>query len=516
MKVNMVFKNGKCLSMDENKIYDWVAIDGDKIVAVGMGETYEDLICESTTVIDAEGNTVMPGFIDSHFHMVQTALNGLSVDLSKARTFDDIADLIIESGNKNPEMSIQGIRLDKSKLKEKRLPTRQEIDRFWNNSAVWLNTYDYLVSALNTYGLLYYKIPFTQIGVQFDEKNMPSGIFKDNANVLLRANILNELDDFYRMEALETLIPKIAEQGLTTVNAMEGGRVYSDKDAEFINNVIRSNKLYVDMELFFQTLDFDSIQRMGLKRIGGCMYVDGTFSSHTAAISFDYFDAPGEKGILKFTQDKLDWFVEQCYHRNYQLALYTLGDRAIDMSIKAHKKAAEITGNTSLRHRLEHVELPTDQHIQSAKELGLIFSMQPSYEYTWGGEGKMYAERLGDKYKLTNPFRQILDGGVKICGGTDSDTTELNYLLGIHSAVNHPVKCHQVSIMDAIRMFTCHGAYAINQENIKGYLEKGYLADIVLLDHDILKSPKAQIKDIKVKMTVKSGKIVYSHNKFMC
>lgn len=248
MEASVIIKNGKCLSMDHDRIYDWLVITGDRITACGWGDDWENFHAEQ--VIDAGHNSVLPGFIDSHFHMVQTSLNRQYIDLSQAESFDDIADLIRTEGEKNPEMSIQGIRIDEDNLKEKRLPNRQELDKMWNNSALWLNTYDYLTSALNTYGMLYYRIPFNQVGVEFDDKNMPTGIFRKNANDMLRANILNDTDDFFRLDALKQLMPILAAQGLTTANAMEGGKVYSDRDAEFINDTIKNKRVYLDMELF--------------------------------------------------------------------------------------------------------------------------------------------------------------------------------------------------------------------------------------------------------------------------
>lgn len=513
MNASMLIVNGACLTMDGDRVFDWLALAGDRIIAAGHGTDYEGTVI-AEQVIDAKGCTVLPGFIDSHFHMVQTALDRLFVDLSQARSFDDIADLIKAAGRKNPEINIQAIRIDESKLKEGRLPDRQELDRMWNDTAVWLNTFDYLTSALNTYGLLYYKIPFNQVGVEHDEKNMPTGIFRKSANDMLRANILNNTNDFYRLDALRQLMPGLAAQGLTTANAMEGGKVYSDRDAEFINDTIKNKRVYLDMVLFFQTLDLDRIQRMGLTRVGGSLYVDGTFSSKNAAISFDYIDSPGERGTLYFTQENLDRFVEECYDRNYQLALYTIGDRAIDMALSAHERAAGLTGNTSLRHRLEHAELATPEHIRRAAELGMIFSMQPAFEAQWGGGHKLYAKRLGEKYKLTNPFRQILDGGVKICGGSDSDTTEINYIHAIHSAVNHPVECHRVQRMEAIRMFTADGAYAIGKEHEKGMLREGFLADIIILNGDILSCTNEELKNLKVTATIKSGTLVYREGRF--
>ncbi len=166
------------------------------------------------------------------------------------------------------------------------------------------------------------------------------------------------------------------------------------------------------------------------------------------------------------------------------------GNRSIEQAISAHEYALDRTGNAGLRHRLEHVELPTGNHIERAKELGLVFSMSPTYEYIWGGPGKMNWDRLGENYRLTNPFREIIDEGVVVCGGSDCDVTPADPLLGIYAAVNHPVENHRVDIYNAIKMFTCNGAYGIFEERRKGCLEPGKLADIVILDKDILKVKK--------------------------
>lgn len=122
----------------------------------------------------------------------------------------------------------------------------------------------------------------------------------------------------------------------------------------------------------------------------------------------------------------------------------------------------------------------------------------------------MYSQRLGKKYVETNKFREIIDGGLILCGGSDSDVCDYNPFVGIHSAVNHPVKKHRISLYEAIKMYTLNGAYAIFEENNKGSLEIGKLADIIILDTDIFKIDTENIDKVKVLCTIKSGKILYN------
>ncbi len=508
MRKNIVIFNARCLSMADDTKYEWIVIRDQNIYDMGRGEGYKKYAAKAGTVIDARGGTVLPGFIDSHFHVVQAALNSKSLDLSRAGSFRDIGALVSDAAKAAPKKDIRGIGLDAQNLKEGRLPDRTVIDKYCKDVPVFINSVEYQTSVLNTYALLYYKIPFTLEGIDFDENQVPTGIITHYANVLLRENVLRAIPNSARIEAVKEFLESVVAKGITTVNAMEGGRLYCDKDAEFIYE--SRDKLAVDVALFYSTMDVVKIKEMQLSRIGGCLYVDGTFGARTSALSFEYNDCAGNMGGLNFTQKEMNQFILECYKNKLQSALYTIGDRAIEQALTAHEYALEKTGNTGLRHRLEHVELPTLDHIRRAKKLGLVFSMSPTYEYTWGGPNKLYYERLGENYKRTNPFNRIIEEGVIICGGSDCDVTPADPLLGIHSAVNHPVEAHRVSVYEAVRMFTCNGAYGIFEEDKKGTLETGKLADIVILDRDILATEKEKIKDIKVMATIKNGQILHN------
>jgi hypothetical protein len=509
MCADILIKNGRCMTMKDRKIVEWIAIEKNRIIAIGNGTEYESFVGNDTVVFDVCGNTVLPGFIDSHFHVVQTALDSVSLDLSKVKTHVEMGEKIREASKSFMGDYIRGIRVSEGQFQEKVYPGRVLIDKYCNNVPVVLNSLEYQVSILNTCAMLYFKIPFTAEGIEMDSKQMPTGLFRKQANAILRTNILKNISDNTRKVAVSEIMSTLLMNGITTVNAMEGGFMYSDKDAEFVFE--HGSEFPIDMVLFYQTMDIDKIKAMDLRRLGGCLYIDGTFGARTAALSFEYADCPGTMGSLRLSQQELNDFVIRCYKNNLQLALYTIGDRAIELALNAHENALYQTGITGLRHRLEHAELVTGKQIKRAKDLNIILSMQPTYETYWGGNGKMYEQRLGENYMRTNPFKEITENGVIICGGSDSDVTEPKPLLGIHSAVNHPVSEHSVDLYEALEMFTCNGAYGIFEENIKGTLEIGKLADIVILDRDILLTPLNQIKKTKVCVTIKSGEILYNN-----
>lgn len=509
MLADILIKNAKCMTMENRQVVDWVAIQKNRIMAIGYGTDYEKILGKDTVVLDAKGKTVLPGFIDSHFHVVQTALNSISLDLSDVKTHEELGERIKEASKSFSGNYIRGIHINENQFKEKRFPGRVLLDKYCNDIPVMINSYEYQVSILNTCAMLYFKIPFTAEGIEINEKQMPTGIFRKQANAILRTNILKNISVNVRKEAVSGIMATLLMNGITTVNAMEGGYMYSDKDADFLYE--HGKDFPIDMVLFYQSMDIEKIKAMGLKRIGGCLYIDGTFGARTAALSFEYADCPGTMGSLRLTQQEVNDFVLQCYKNDLQLALYTIGDRAIEVALNAHENAFYQTGKKGLRHRLEHAELVRETQIKRARDLGIIFSMQPTYETYWGGQGKMYEQRLGNKYVHTNPFKKIIENDVIICGGSDSDITEPKPLLGIYSAVNHPVKEHRVDIYDALKMFTCNGAYGIFEEYEKGTLMVGKLADIVILDQDILSVPLEQIDKIKVCATIKSGEILFNN-----
>lgn len=508
MKAEKIIYNGKCLDVVEETINDWIAINGKTIIATGTGDEYIQLKDINTTMINAHGKSVLPGFIDSHFHLLQTAMNSDFVNLSKVSNYGDIGNMIKEYARQNLDKEIFCFRLDEGFLKEGKYPDRKTLDQISGDKVLWISNIDYQVSMLNTYGLLFYKIPYRLQGIESDSDGVATGIFRGSANAALRTNILNKYEDRRRMQNVTKLIPTILSNGITSINAMEGGYMYSDKDATFVYE--NCDTFPIDVFLFYQTHDLDQIQEMGLSRVGGSLYIDGTMGARTAALSFEYNDKPGHMGRLLFSQDEINEFVLKCYERNLQLSLYTIGDRAIELVLNAHEYAIQKSGVRGLRHRLEHVELATKDQIQKASDLGLIFSMNPTYELYWGGKGKMYEDRLGEKYVRTNRFRDILDAGVKICAGSDSDVCEMNPFLGIHSVVNHPVKSSRGNIFEAIRMYTSNSAYAIFEESMRGNIKEGMLADLIILNQNILTTPSDMIKDIKVDMTIKSGDILFN------
>lgn len=508
MENNLIIINGRCLTMDENKEADWIATEDGKIAAIGRGDGYKAFLHENTQLVDAKGRTVLPGFIDNHFHLVKGAIFSSFINVSEARNFDEIGEILREGRKKSgedysPEYPLMAFGVEPEKLKEGRYPNREDLDRFISDVPMVLYTPDYHIMMLNTCAILTFQIPYMLQGVSMDEKGIPDGIFSKLAAARLEEHILKKYQQKAIIKKINDFVPDILSNGITTVTAMEGSNYITgfekEREAELVLKI--AGDIPLSTELFYQTTDVNLVKEKGLKRFGGALYLDGTLGSWTAVNSFPYADKKEQKPGLFIKQEYIDKLVEKSCENELQLSFDAIGDMAVEAAISAFEKCKERFDVKKLRPRIEHCELIRDDQMERAAELGIIVSAQPGYEGKWGGEGGMYAERLGENYKKTNPFREMKDRGIVLCGGSDYNINPLNPMVGVYHAMNHPVKEHSLTLEEALRMYTIDGAFALGMEKERGSLTPGKKGDIVILN------------DSTAAMTIREGEIMYDGTK---
>jgi len=509
-KIDLIVYNGTVLTIDDNNtICNWIAVSQGKIMDLGDDEGYKKYLKEANEVLNLNGKTVLPGFYDSHVHLVQTGLNMLDVDLSNVKNINELLGLIEKKAQNTPSGElIRGIGFDELRLEEQRMPTRYELDDCAPNNPVWINRVEYHTSVVNSLALHQLSLPYNLEGIVRDERNLPIGLLTGKASALVRNQIFNTIPDQTRLKGINEALNKAVENGITTLNAMEGGFTFHDKDAELI---FKNKEVFpIDVVLYYQTVNVEKILNKKLSRIGGCIFLDGSFGSRTAALTEPYSDDFSTGGVLYFSQEDLNEFVLNAHINRLQVTVHAIGTRAIEQILNAYEYAQSIYPREDHRHRIEHFELPREDHIERAAQLGLILCMQPAYEYFWGNPGGMYETRLGpERSRKTNPLKKILEKGITVTGGSDSDVTPMNPILGIHTAVNHPKEEYAVDIMQALKFYTINGAKAVFEEKQKGSIEVGKLGDLVILDQNPLNINKARIKDINVMATIKEGNILF-------
>ena len=510
MVPDKVLYNGTIITLeDSNPRVEALAIRDGEIIALGSNEEILALSEPREGSIDLKGKTVVPGFTDAHVHFMATGLNMLGIKLNQANSVEEVLEKIKEGVERlEPGQLVLASGLDTNNFEEERYPTLQELDRIAPDNPVFINRVDSHSCFVNSQTIDLIKLPIDMQGVETNQDGQPNGFMRKKANSFVRNKVLGIIPEKRRIKAARVAAKEALKVGITTVHALEGGPLFNYKDVKTLINI--EDQLPIHLVIWHQTMDMDQIEKEGLIRVGGCIVLDGSFTSRTAAINEDYSDDPGNNGVLYYDQETVDKFVERAHKSGVQISVHVLGERAIDQILTAYQKAFDKYPRQGVRHRLEHFELPSQEQIEWAADLGIILSMQPAFEYYWGGSG-MYGSRLGKERALrTNPFRSIVDAGGTIIGGSDSDVTEMNPLVGIQGAITHSNPEQRLTPKEALRLFTINPAYSVFEETLRGTIKVGKYADLTVLDQNPLEINPENIDQIKVEMTICEGEIAYS------
>jgi predicted amidohydrolase YtcJ len=507
MKHRLLLKNAHVLTMDHhNTTADSLLIEGQRIAALGSFSEVSAYGGLGADVLDLNGKTVLPGFIDSHVHLIMTGVRHQQLQLQETRSFDEIFDKIRSWDKEHPgDDWICGWLVNDAKLKEKRMPEAKDLDRAGVSRPVWIVRADGNTSAVNTPGLHQLDFSLDDFSVIKDASGNPTGLFKVPSNFAVRLQMLNSVSPEIKAAALEWVAHQALNRGVTSVHAME----YLD-DIRIMGGVLAS--LPIRVEIYARSDDLTQILNLDLKTIGGDVLLDGTLPSHTAALSIPYADQPSEKGILYYGEkrDALLELMKKARAAGLQSAFHAIGDRGIAMALEILD--VSFGNKLPIRHRIEHYTVPNREQVTRTAELGIMVSLVPAAIHHNCREGGAYVRRLGpERVKRVIPLREIFDEGVLAGGSSDSPISEINPIFGIHSAVNAPYEAQRIEPKEALEMFTINNAKLAFKEEEVGSIEVGKYADLVVLQDDPLTIARDQIQDIEVVMTLVGGEIKYKN-----
>jgi len=267
--------------------------------------------------------------------------------------------------------------------------------------------------------------------------------------------------------------------------------------------LIPANQLVHATSLGLRSGFGDAMLRIGAVKI----FTDGSLGARTAALEEPYSDDPTTQGVAIYTRERLNDLVAEAHRSDLQTAIHAIGDRAIRMAIDAIENAGQLFPAKNLRHRIEHASVLTEDLIQRMKELEVFAVVQPHFIVSdyW------VHERLGRKRsELTYAFKSLLRYGVNVVGSSDCPVEPLAPLSGIAAAIHRPGSKEALSLEQAIELYTRSAAYASFEENWKGTIEPGKLADLVVLEKDPRKVPPEMIQEIKVLATIVGGRTQYA------
>jgi predicted amidohydrolase YtcJ len=505
-------------------------VKGNRIIYVGSSAAALAYADEKSRLVDLNGRSLIPGFIDSHLHTAVLGANTLAIDCRspKVSSIEDIKNLVKEVAKITPKGQwIRGWGYDHSKLKEKRHPNKWDLDQVAPNHPVILTRVCAHISAHNSNSLALSGFtddsPDPEGGVLDRENGFITGVLRENAHMLaLKTAQLSKEELINAMSAANDLLIK---EGITTVHDSGG---YGSIQMGAIQEAVKQNKLqlriYTMIFSFVENLKFvNDYLKVGIHtgfgdekyKLGPIkLMIDGSSSGPTAATLEPYAVNPRNSGILSMTQEQVDDIIIKSHSLGWQVTSHAVGDRAVTMIVDAIEKALIRYPRKDHRHRIEHCAMINDNLLQRIKKLGIIPIPNPIFLYEFG-DGYMVNYGKERAYKMF-ANKSYIEKGIIAAGSSDCPITFSNPLLNIHLAVNRETQKGQIINPDerittkqALRIFTANGAYASFDEDIKGSIQVGKLADLVVLSESLLDVPPEKIKDISVDMTIIDGKIVY-------
>jgi len=502
-----------------------VIIAGSKIVKVGPAAEID--IPDDAEVIDAKGNTVIPGFIDAHTHFILMGVRSLTtLDLSNTKSIAEVVEQVRARLTDLPEGTwLIGHGWDESGWPEKRYPNKKDLDPISPDNPVVLTPYYGHMVSVNTNALKLAEIdgetpdpPGGEIDRDPDTDE-PTGILRDQAITLIDA-VKPPTTKEESLKGLQKACEIALSWGCTSIHELGvdaiGLSTYQKARDEGLLNV----RAYVMPTARADERMIDALETIGLRtgfgdeflRIGSVkIYIDGSMGARTAVFSEPYVDDPKTTGLFAITPEELHRRVSKAHRAGLQVAIHSIGDRAIDESLKAIEAALEEHPREDHRHRIEHCEVLRKDQIPRIRALGVVPSMQPNFAGEWGQPGGMYEQRLGpQRLRLTNPYRSLLDEEIRVAFGSDCGYCPpwpFNPLYGLWAAVNNPIHESRITLEEAVRCYTLDAAHASFEEDIKGSIEPEKLADIAILSEDLNSIPPEDIKDVRVDLTMIDGKV---------
>lgn len=525
---DLVVLNGNIITVDDkNPKTEALAVKDEKFVAVGVASQIKELIGKDTKVIDVQRKTVLPGFIDAHTHPIQGGRMLLQVDCTSAKTISDVMNALRERAKTTPKGSwIAGSECENLELAEKKRLTRWILDEVSREHPIHLKHMGFHIGVVNSKALEIAGITKdtpNPSGGEFDrdENGELTGVCRESANFMFIFTPPTIIPPPTREEDKKVLHLKCEEYlsvGITSfADALVGPReimIYQDALEEGllpirVYMIVSIENLQCLKELKLRTgFGNDRLKLGGIK-----MFVDGSIWTKGAYMYEPYEGEPDNYGIA-MEQEELDNKVFEVHEAGFQLAPHANGDRAIDMLLDSYEKALTRLPRENHRHRIEHCTVVNSRILKRIKELGIVV-IPHSYIYQHEERVVRWKE-FGNTVSRMFAHRSFLDYGIPVAGNSDAVTAFVNPMLGFQSMVTRKTKdgevlgpSQRISVEEAIRTYTLGGAYASFEENIKGSIEVGKLADFVILSHDPTKVDPDTIKDIEVEKTIVGGKVMY-------
>jgi predicted amidohydrolase YtcJ len=545
-KAEKIFINGKIITVDAaNTVVQAVAVSNGKILAVGSTQNILKLKGPNTTVVDLGGKTLTPGFIDGHSHFMSLGrANTADVSPPPVGGVRNIAELVatLQAFKAKKQIKdgewISGFGYDPDQLEEKRHPTKEDLDGAFPNNPVVITHVSGHMSVANSAAFKASGVDSTTQDppggriVRKDDSNEPAGLLQERAQSVVRrerGGASKPLEE--QLEELKAQQLYYASFGVTT--AQDGSTSF--ESLQLLKKAADRGDLLIDIETLpsygiidrvLGNPDFKyGVLENHLKLNGFKFMSDGSPQGKTAFFGRAYLTAvPGCdnaecRGFPVVTQEQFNEAIIKGFKNNLQTYVHCNGDAAIDMYITAVENANKVLGTTSTQRRpvVIHSQFVRPDQLDKYKQLGMLPALFSNHAFFWGD---VHERNLGyDRAKFLSPLKTAIKKGIIATNHTDFGVTPINQLFLLWTSVERKSRSGKVigpeerlTPIEGLRAITINGAYEYFEEKTKGSIEKGKLADFVVLSDDPTTIDPSKIKDIVVLETIKEGKTIFKRN----
>lgn len=518
--VDLILTNAKVLTVDEDfTIADTVIVDGGIIVATGSPQLLQEYTSHRT--LDLDGKLLMPGFVDSHTHIRGRPQR--YIELGGVTSIEEMQSLIRAKVHALGEGQwITGYGWSEDEIDEGRRPLRSDLDAAAPNNPVILTRAGGHSAVVNSLALelagISLETPQPDGGViERGEDGMLNGIIRERQEIV--GQLVPEATDEELIASLEVNLNALLSKGITSIT----DAAKSPADYPMWEELYADHELPLPRAaLQFQWHDPSAINALKARvgdgndflKIGPIkVFADGGFTGPAAYTLEPYRDQDDYRGYLNMPEDELVAHLNEIHDAGWQMGVHAIGDAAIVLVVDTLAQALERNPREDHRHYLNHFSMrPPDSTMELMARHNIHITQQPNFTYTLEGR---YAENL-DSWRLqhNNPLRSPMDHGIKVA--ISSDILPIGPMVGLYAAVTRKGMSGEVygpdeaiTMQEAIRAYTMTGAFLNRDEKLKGSLETGKLADMILLSHDLLTIEPDEIMNVKVEQTWVNGESVF-------
>lgn len=522
-QVDVILHNGKVITIDAGSaIESAVAVAGDSIVAVGGEELLQEYVSDNT--IDLEGKVLMPGFIDSHTHISGQPTR--YIDLTETTSIEEIKGLVTGKANElGAGEWITGYGWSEDFMAELRRPLRSDLDEAAPDNPVLITRAGGHSAVANSLALRQAEVTTTTAQpeggvIERGDDGELNGVIRERQDIVARL-----VPDSTNEEVRDSLVAELKRQlslGITSLTHATGS-IEDYPEWEYIYGLHRGSLPRAAVQVYW--IDPDTMTAFGNKsgdgdeylRVGPIkIFVDGGFTGPAAYTKEPYKGETEFRGKLSIEPAELTRTISELNAAGWQTGIHAIGDAAIELAVDELAAALDENPRIDHRHYLNHFTvMPSSESMRKMAEYGIAITQQPNFTYTLEGRYVDYLD--GDRVEHNNPLRTPMNHGIHVA--ISSDILPIGPMVGIYAAVTRKgmtgrvfAKEEALTVMEALQAYTLYGAYLSFEEDRKGSIEPGKLADMIVLDADPLTIDPAQIMDIEVLQTWLGGRLVFDRS----